>query len=192
MRHLSIALAAALLLTVFVCSSQASTTSDQGANATSHVWLTVNPTIGVQAVTGSVNLGTLKTGEIYAPVTFRIDANTQFVNLSAIVTNLYKGDDGSSPYSIPVVVTKDVAVSPGNGHATNPHADVLAYVTHGQVSTPNGSFMGHTTEVVTFESSENGHYSMDVDLTPTWNNADAELPRGEYSGFVTLFSSIVL
>lgn len=188
MKHLSIA--AVLLLTVCVCGAQAST--EPMSSATSHVWLTVNPTIGVQAITGSVNLGTLKTGEIYAPVTFRIDANTQFVNMSAIVTNLYKGDDGSSQYSIPVVTSKAVEVTPDMGHATNPHADELAYVSHGQVSTPNGSFMGHTTEVVTFESSENGHYSMNVDLTPTWNNSDQELPRGEYSGFVTLFSSVVI
>jgi hypothetical protein len=163
--------------------------ADPSGQASAHVYLTVDPNIAVQAIDANVDLGTTQTGDVSLPITFRIDANTEGVAISGLVTDLYKGDDpnGTEVAPIPVNLSAGFPIDPDNANEIAGGDGIASYVNN---PTYNG-FVAHGTEQLTFESSQNGHFSQNVLVSPTWNNTDNEKPQGEYSGWVVLYSSIV-
>lgn len=188
----SLLVVAVALLSLVAITGVAS--ADRSASATAHVYLNIDPTIGVEAIDANVNAGTLQTGDRSVPITFKIDANTESVSISALVTKLYKGDDpkNTEVSPIPVNLSAKVIVQPDNANPINGGSNALAYISDGQVTTEKGTFQGHLTEVKTFESSQNGHFSQNVEVTPTWTNEDLEKPQGQYSGYVVLYSAVVI
>lgn len=164
--------------------------ADPKANAVAHVYLTVNPNIALQALDSNVNIGTLQTGDAKFPIRFRVDANTEAVVLSGLVTKLYKGNDptGTEVKPIPVNETVGLVIDPANAKEIKGGTGIANYT---GTSNYNG-FDGSLTEELTFESSQNGHFSQEVVVTPTWKNDDNEKPQGEYSGFVILYASVVI
>jgi len=178
-------IAAVLLSTVaLVSASYADPESDDAA----HVYVNVNPNIAVQAPT-TVDLGDLQTGTVSEDITFRIDANTEAVALRGFVTKLYKGDDptGTEVAPIDVDTSAQLPMDPANANEIQGGDGIAAYQTTGEY---NG-FLGDGTETLVFESSQDGHFSQDVTIRPTWVNLDNEKPQGEYSGFVVLYASVV-
>lgn len=168
--------------------------ADPDDSAQAHVYLNIDPNIAVEALTANVSGGTLQTGIREIPILFRIDANTEAVALSALVTQLYKGDDPNNTEVAPVAVdlTEGVDVAADNAHAINGQDDNLPYSGNtSSVQNEKGTFAGYLTSEVTFESSQNGHFSQNVLLTPSWTNEDNEKPQGEYSGYVVLYASVV-
>ena len=163
--------------------------ADPAGSATAHVFLQVNPNIAVQAIDANLNLGTLQTGDVSLPITFRIDANTEAVSIAGLVTDLYKGDDPTNKDVAPIVVdlSRGFPINPTNAHQLAGGSGIANYLDQLDF---NG-YNSHSTELLTFESSQNGHFSQDVFVSPSWLNTDNEKPQGEYSGFVVLFSSIV-
>jgi hypothetical protein len=176
----AIAFSAAMLGTAY---------AETDASAAAQVYLHIEPNIAVQAVDHTVDLGTLETGEVSAPITFRIDANTQSVKISGLVTKLYKGDDPSGEVApVEVNTNKGFLINPTHAHQIQGGDGIASYT---GTSDYNG-FAAYTTEALTFESGQNGRFSQEVDVTPTWFNNDPEKPQGEYSGFVVLYSSALL
>jgi hypothetical protein len=163
--------------------------AETSASASAHVVLRIDPNISVEAIDYNVDLGTLQTGEVSAPITFRIDANTQAVAISGLVTKLYKGDDPTSTVVTPIDVKQEegVVIEPEHAKEVRGGNGRAEYVGAGSF---NG-FEGYVTEQLVFESSQKGRFSQEVDVTPTWFNEDPEKPQGEYSGFVVLYSSVV-
>jgi hypothetical protein len=159
--------------------------ADLSSDATSHVWVDVVANVAVGVIDAQVDIGDIQTGEFETTITFRVDANMEDVNLYPLVTHLYKGDDPSNSdvAPIPVDSAKGVMIQPTNANPTQ-GADNNAGV---PVAANIGLFEGFQFEQINFESSQNGHFSQDVDVTAYWVQNDPEKPQGEYSGFVQLF-----
>lgn len=167
--------------------------ADPSGSAMAHVYINIDPNISVQAVDANVSAGTLQTGDRSVPITFRIDANTEAVAMSALVTKLYKGDDpkGTEVTPIDVNLSKGVTMQPENANPINGVDNNASYTGTGAVTTSKGTFAGNLTEQIIFESSQDGHFSQNVEVTPTWTNEDNEKPQGQYSGYVVLYSAVV-
>ena len=92
---------------------------------------------------------------------------------------------------IPVNLSEGVEIDPDNANPINGESQVASYTGTGSYSAGEGTFPGKTTEEIVFESSQNGHFSQDVVVTPTWTNTNDEKPQGEYSGYVVLYGAVV-
>ena len=147
------------------------------------------------AVSGPVDyqfLGELAAGDeggSSALIPFRVHANTEAVKLQVLATDLYKGNDPNSTFIIPLSDDAPVVVSTeceAVGQADNslPWDSTATYESHGQ--------SGKATEVVTFESGQNGTFSIDFDVKLGWQNDDPELPQGYYTGYVKLVAEVVV
>ena len=166
--------------------------ADQSADATAHVYVNIDPNIAVTAIDANVQAASLQTGDVSVPITFQVDANTEAVELSAIVTNLYKGDDPSGTEVKPILPSGlGVIIDPANANPINGGSNLAAYSTVGTIVTDKGTFVGLTTQSITFESSQDGHFSQAVEVTPSWGNSDNEKPQGQYSGYVELLAAVV-
>lgn len=183
-----------LLLAAFtflvVCSSFA--TADMTDNAASHVFVNIVPNIAVSATDGNVAAQSLQTGEIDVPISFRIDANTEAVDLSVLVTNLYKGNDPAGTEVAPILPSGGgVQIDPDNANEMAGGDGFAEFVTGGSYTNDKGTFEGMQTQEVIFESSQNGHFSQNVEVIPSWSNSDDEKPVGQYSGYVVLYAAVV-
>jgi hypothetical protein len=165
--------------------------ADEEDHATAHVFVEVDPNIAVAPDLVSVDLGGIQTGEFDGDIRFRIDANTQKIRLMAGVSYLYKGDDCTNTAVPPILISipDGVIIDADNANPTGGHSEVAVYLGP-FLELP--CFVGAGTEWVTFESSQNNHFSQYVTLTPTWIQDDPEKPMGEYSGFVSLWATVVL
>ncbi len=181
----------ALALVVIGAASQCF--ADPAAEAVSHVYLTVNPNIALQAIDANVNMGTTQTGDVTFPITFRIDANTEAVGISGLVTKLYKGDAPNATEVEPIDVNQSagLVIDPVYANEIAGGSGIASYVSAGSYVVPlKGTFEGEVTEALTFESGQNGHFSQEVEVSPTWKNTDDEKPMGEYSGYVILYATV--
>ena len=162
--------------------------ADLDGDATSHVYVMVDPNVAVGVVDANVNLGSVQMGDFSATITFRVDANMEDVHLSASVSQLYKGDDPANPDNVlplAIVESDGVIIDPANANPMAGADSVADYV--GGLVDIGGGFMGLLTDSIHFEASQNGHFSQDVDLTMSWTQPDPEQPQGEYSGLVKMF-----
>ena len=173
------------LLCVFSLVFTQTAFADLSSDATAHVYVDVVANVAVSVITANVGIGDIQTGEVQADITFRVDANMEDVNLYPVVTALYKGDDPSNTDvdPIPVDLAKNPVISPTNA---NPTAGV-DNIADNPVAVLVGDFAGFQWDPINFESSQNGHFSQDVEVSAFWIQSDDEKPQGEYSGYVQLF-----
>lgn len=181
MRAKVLAILTALVLTSGVA------LADLADEATAHVYVDVVANVAVGVETAVVDLGSVQTGIFAGEVIFRVDANQETLDLQAAVTNLYKGDSLDAESVIPVAAGLGALVEPENGNEIEAGDNILAYTGAAEI---NG-FPALLTEIGTFESGQNGHFSQNVFVTFAWNQADPELPMGEYSGFCMLRAMIL-
>lgn len=172
-----------LMLCLFVFTPAAFSATDD--NAIAPVSVTVNPNISVGDNPGGLSLS-VQTGNVSGAFVFRIDANMQYVDIQVGASHLYKADDPNNNDVAPILVNGDagVDVNPAKGLGKN-----LAFI-NSEPYDING-FLGIISETGTFESSQNGHFSQDVDVMVTWNQDDPEKPQGEYSGFVQFYCMMI-
>lgn len=172
------------------------------------VAVTIAPTIKVSTDPGTTAVTpTLQTGDIKLQVPFRIDANTQWVNIQAFATDLYKADAGvvgsQSAHKILHSGKVDVTVLPSPDPealgalvgATGPAQ--LTYDGNKQSIAPDSTaatvlWEFYQTNLGRYESGIRGRFSHDIKLGVTWNNGNSELPQGNYSGFVRLYGQVVI
>jgi len=171
---------------------------DMESNASCHVFVNVDPNIGVMPVMPYFDLGTVQTGTFTGIIPFQIDANTEQVRLQAAASYLYKGND-PDPDSLwvePIVLFMEadefgpagIEIFAANG---NPIGGASHRAIYSQQTVING-FPGWSTEYVTFESAQNNHFSQQVDMVVHWDQTDPEKPMGEYSGKVKMLAEVVL
>ena len=174
-------------LLLFAVLFMASTVSgDLTGDATATVIVTVNPNVTVGVITGVVDAGTVQTGEFWADVLFRVDANQQQLCLQVEATPLYKGDDptDNTVAAIPLaVLDKPVTIAPTDASPMGGESNEVFLSTTGSGI---GDFPSFVTTPLCFESSQNNHFSQDVLVTVWWVQVDPEQPTGEYSGRVRL------
>jgi hypothetical protein len=158
--------------------------ADLSGQATAHVRVLVNPNVGITAVNTTIDAGTIQTGNFTASIDFKVDANLQEVSFQVDASPLYKGDDPTSTIVLPIPLNLSAGalIQPANGNATGGHSNVAAF--SGGTGPIIQGFPTSATEVVQFSSSQNNHFSQNVNVKVVWNQGDPELPTGEYSGIV--------
>lgn len=163
---------------------------DLEGSASAHVYVRVDPNVAVGALTPIVDAGTVQTGEFYATIIFRVDANLQSIYLYAAASPLYKGDDptGTEVLPIPLNLSAGIEIDPDNANPMEGDSQVADYTS--DVVDVDG-FPATTTEMLCYESSQNNHFSQDVAVTVCWNQIDDEQPTGEYSGKVKLWAVLM-
>jgi hypothetical protein len=159
--------------------------ADLSGQATAHVRVLVNPNVAISAVNPTIDAGTVQTGNFTASIDFKVDANKQEVSFQVDASPLFKGNDPTSTIvaPIPVNLTAGVSIQPANGNATGGHSNSAAFT--GKGAAVQG-FPTSATEVVQYSSSQNNHFSQNVNVKVTWAQGDPELPTGEYSGVVQI------
>jgi hypothetical protein len=158
--------------------------SDTEDDATAEMNVTVDPNITVGDNPAGVHMS-VQTGDVLGAFVFQVDANMQYVDIQVGASHLYKADDPNSEVA-PIIVneTEGVFVNPNSGEgATLAFNSSSGYDING--------FPAIQTSAETFESSQNGHFSQDVDVTVTWNQDDPEKPQGDYSGFVQFYCMMI-
>lgn len=166
--------------------------ADREDVAIAHVFVNVVPNISISATNSSVDLGTVQTGSFGSGVQFRIDANTEQVKFMAGVSKLFKGNVPTN-YEVDPIDIKDCGVTmlAESAMPISGHSSTAVYTSEGYKDIAGTGFPGRTTEWVTFESSQNNHFSQYFTLIPTWIQDDDEKPVGEYSGVVALWAMVV-
>jgi hypothetical protein len=181
----------ALVLSVLAVIGFAVGTSyaDPKGDAKAHVYVKVDPNIAVKPLAATVNAGTVQVGNFSAIVPFRVDANTEAVNLWAACSQLYKGNDPLGTEVAPIALSGGVPIQPTNANPVGGASNVASYAGAGE---DVDGFPTLITNSIVFESSQNGHFSQDVSVTCSWNQDDPEKPTGEYSGVVKFYAEVVL
>ncbi|MEW6220629.1 MAG: hypothetical protein AB1634_14015 [Thermodesulfobacteriota bacterium] len=176
-----------LALTPFVASTSS---ADTEGSATAHVYMDVVANIAVAPETPVVDAGDIQMGDFSATFQFRIDANTEAVQMFMAASDLWKGDDplGTAVAPIPVNLSEGVVFDCDNANPLQGAGDTAAF-TAAMVDI-NG-FPAVMSEPIAFESSQNGHFSQSCRQVVTWSQNDPEKPMGEYSGKVRLTAMVL-
>lgn len=163
--------------------------ADLESSAFAHVWVDVEANIALGSP-GQMDLGAVQTGDFAGTLIFRVDANNEDVFLTCGASPLFKGDDPNNQdvLPIPLNITAGCDVVPTFGKRMENLSSTLAYGSELEII---DGFELTKTEAGHFESSQNGHFSQDVNVTVTWMQPDPEKPQGEYSGIVALWGAIL-
>jgi hypothetical protein len=175
--------------------------ADTSAHGEQHVYVIVdsNITIGGLAEDNgypdpgstitTVPLGRVQTGMFCGWIRWRVDANTEAIRFCLGASDLWKGDDpvGATVPPIPLYLEDGAEFDIEFG---NPALGQDGRVNFTSQSTL-GDFPIWQTEYVTFESSQNGHFSQYVTTHVCWYQNDPEKPTGQYSGVVALWGFVV-
>ena len=177
-----------LAILMILALSAGVTFADTTGSAQAEVHVIVKPNVAVGVITPLVNLGEVQTGVFGGEITFRVDANVQIVGLNIAVSNLYKDNVPTSLFQIPVNIADGVVIVNQNDVKEQPAGsdNVLAY----QSAVPVGPYLGQLTETGQFSAGQDGRFSQDVVVKPSWDQKDNELPEGEYSGLV-IFTAVI-
>jgi len=159
--------------------------ADQSGNAVSSVYVQVVPNVSILASTPLVDLGSIQTGQFSAALTWRVDANMEAVRFFIEASNLYKGDNplDTTVAPIPVATSMPASIIAQFGNEMNAGDNKAEW---GSAGSPIGNYPTVTTETVSYESSQNGHFSQNVVTTIYYNQPDPEQPTGQYSGKIRL------
>lgn len=163
--------------------------ADTANSVAAHVYVNVDPNVSVGVLTSNLQLPTVQVGTTTANVGFHVDANQENVWLGVTTTDLYKGDDptNTSVNPLGVDLPMGATITPVNASPTQGASNVAVYNT--SPTTYNG-FNAYQTNYINFESSQNGDFSQDVQVTVGWDQNDPEQPQGEYSGYVVLYTAL--
>ncbi len=158
--------------------------ADLSSSMVANVYVVVAPNVAIAPLGSYISADSIQHGTFSTDVTFRIDANQEAVQLSAAASPLFKGDDptNNDVAPIPLDEAAGIRIKPTNANPFAGGSNVAQYST----ATDIEGFPGLQTNSITFESSQNGHFSQNVTLTVWWNQDDHEKPTGEYSGKVRL------
>lgn len=161
------------------------------------VAIVIDPNITLSAL-GQVNeTANFQTGDIEVPVQFSISANTQYVELQAQATDLFKASDPASPNKVtkagPVIVEilpdgAGVTGSPAPGFSSGLAFDGAAPV---PTLIEGKTWPLFTTVRSRFQSGNAGTFTHDMKLYFHWNNNNGQLARGDYGGYVKLIGFTV-
>jgi hypothetical protein len=163
--------------------------ADPVSHSESHVYVVVDPTIAVNAVSANVNIGNVQIGEFSALITWEIHCNTEAVKFCVGATDLYKGDDPNSMVApLPLVMPNGVLFNAASGNPVNAGEPVAPFI---PVPTTVGGWPGFMTDYLIIESSQMGYFSQLVDTSVWWLQPDFEQPQGQYSGKVVLWGYVV-
>lgn len=162
--------------------------ADTASSTAAHVYVDVSPNVSSGVLTGNLALDSVQNGtNPTAHVGFTLDANQEQLWLAVQTTDLYKGDDPTSTYLLPVNQPLGATIQPVKGNPTTGASNVGVY---GATAVPYDGFNAYMTNYIEFESGQNGDFSQAVYVDVGWINDNPEQPTGEYSGYVVLYSAL--
>jgi hypothetical protein len=174
---------------VLACLAFTPVYADLSGSAVASVYVNVNPNIAVTPAAPIVDAGTVQTGEVSATIPFTIGANLETVSMFVEASNLYKGDDplSTAVAPIPLNTNKAAELTAQFGNEINAGDNKAIW---GAAGTKIGNYDTKVTETVTYESSQNGHFSQNVTVKIYYTQSDPEKTVGQYSGKVRLTAFI--
>ncbi len=160
------------------------TYADTSSDSTAKVIIIVNPNVAVSTVADPPMVN-IQAGQVSILITYLVEANLQEACIYIEASDLFKGDDPTNQEvpPIPLDTTVPATIDPVNANPLNGGSMDAAWIGAGL---PIGQFDTQLSETICFESSQNNHFSQEVDVTVTWNQDDPEKPTGQYSGWVRL------
>lgn len=190
MKHLAMVLA----LIAGAAYLSAPALADETNSAAAHVIVNVVPNVAVTANTPQVVVNSIQSAEFNVAVQFQVQANTQVLDLSVQASNLFKHDDTTSPYVIPLksgteTVSATIASGSPLGGANNklsftgPAASPISVIGH--------SYPAMTTATKRYGSGQGEFWNQAVDVTVAYDQSSQTLPTGEYSGAIQLTALVV-
>ena len=160
--------------------------ADTSASSVKRVAVNVAQSVGIGQLALAANPD-IQTGTVKLTIPFRVDANTQYVDMSVCATNLFKADVPTSPYVIPLDdVVVPTLLSPGHDFTPDVQNMPLTVVTPLVILINGNNWTFRCSSAARFHSPDNNAFSKNVNMTANWNNTNFELPVGEYSGYVRL------
>ena len=151
------------------------------------VSVVIDPTVEVTVETAEIDLGHFKaTDPICATVMFRVHANAQVIKMSGGASRLYKDDNPTSPFQIPVDQTVEAHINADYGTSTERHGGFPTLTTLRDTG-PYGTLTIYHTNEFEFGSGDAGTWSYPVTVDICWRADDAQLFQGRYSGAVVLW-----
>jgi hypothetical protein len=193
LRSAFLALAFLLLFVPMEACGEDSSLPD-GSVGACHVFIVVDPNIGVMAMSPFIDLGSIQTGVFTGTIPFRIDANTEQVRIWTAASKLYKGDvpdpDSLEVEPIGFEFGSQIGIFAASGNPIGGEDNLVNFV-----NIHAGGIDGYPafeTEAIVFESAQNGHFSQTVEMVVNWDQDDPEKPMGEYSGKVKMLAEVVL
>ena len=166
-----------------------SVSADTRASGVTRVIVTVNPNIAVSPTSPLWNLSTVQNGTFSATVTWRVDANVQFIQMCLEASDLYKAGDPTNTDVAPIPLDSNMPAIITAEHANEANGGDNRALWIGAGYGIEG-FPTKKTESVTYESSQSGHFSQVVTTEVFYNQDDPEKPQGEYSGRLKLLALI--
>lgn len=176
-----------ILMFAFVLAMAGMSYADTEGSAVATVHAIVDRNVSVSVNTPIVDAGTVQVQEFSAIIGFRVDANVEVVSIYVAASELYKGGIVSVPEVRPIPLTgSGVLIEPMDaGPLPVGRSNLAVWLTEQGSSGPVvDGFPTRQTEVIQFESKQDGHFSQDVNVTVTWNQDDPEKPEGVYWGRV--------
>jgi hypothetical protein len=151
------------------------------------VQVNVEPTITVGVLSPSLT-PVIQPGheDAVIEVGFMVDSNSQMLRIGAAASDLFKGDVPGGPYSLARKGGVKIVCT-----GANTLNGVSNIVTYGPGTVVINGFTAYNTNAIIFESSQSNRFSLPCYLTFTWGTTDAELPTGQYSGYVRFIGTVV-
>jgi hypothetical protein len=151
------------------------------------VSVVIEPTVEVTVETAQVDLGQFKaTDLICATMMFRVHANSHVIKMSGGASSLYKDDNPTSPFQIPVDQTVEASINADYGTWTERQGGFPTLTTLRDTG-PYGTLTIYHTSEFEFGSGDPGTWSYPVTVDICWRADDAQLFQGRYSGAVVLW-----
>jgi len=125
-------------------------------------------------------------------VGFMVDSNSQLLRISAAASELFKGDVPNSPNKLNRKGKVPIVCPPGApDYGANTYNGVSNQAEFGTSVVVINGFDALETNGILFESNQSNRFSMPCYLTFTWGTTNAELPTGQYSGYVRFVGTVV-
>jgi hypothetical protein len=148
------------------------------------VTVRIQPNIAVEAGP-DVDMTALQAGEVSGDFPFRVESNSQEIEISVQASHLYKGSDPNSLNMIELSKNEQAEIFV-KGANPRPYKGTFS-----RAVDVHGGFRGYVADPVIMESGDRGFFSNDMEIGLTWTNNDPELPVGQYTGYVKVIGVVL-
>ena len=162
-------------------------------SADTRVQVNVDPTITV-AVLAPAPIPPIQPGheDAIIRVGFMVDSNSQLLRIAAAASDLFKAGIPTSPNKLDRKGKVPIVCPPGTpDYGANTYNGVSNEAEYGAITVNINGLTAFETNSILFESNQSNRFSMPCYLTFTWGTTNAELPTGQYSGYVRFVGTVV-
>jgi len=146
------------------------------------------PEVSVRAVSEIVNAGDLKKDGLEATFEFWIEAETDQVNLSCLVSDLNLRNDVHDSYGVKLDLSKGCRIEVIDGYSVaGKNWELVDF--KDERHTIDGSLNAKKSDYVTFRTIDATNFRRNVYVTVSWLRSGESKPVGSYEGSVKLLAA---